>query len=164
LAFGNSEGINVSIGTVATAIEESHVITVTTETLLGTVALAAGPVARQAGVLNLNINKILSRIKIHTTLILTELCGTVVVVMGRETLPGLDVYDRRSDSNKCAETDAGDRLVDFDSEETASVKPVPHVVEAAVAQFRSELGQAHDEVVFEFLRNHFLAPEVVQCP
>ena len=85
----------------------------------------------------------------------------VVVVIGRKTLPGLDIYDRRSDSNKCAATGAGDRLVDFDSKETASVKPVPHVVEAAVAQFSSELGQAHDEVVFEFFRNHFLATEVV---
>ncbi len=46
MTFGNSESIDVSVGTVATAIEESHVITVTTETLLGTVALAAGPIAR----------------------------------------------------------------------------------------------------------------------
>jgi hypothetical protein len=88
----------------------------------------------------------------------------VVVVIGCEALPGLNIYDRGSDSNKGAKIGPGDRLIDFDSKEAVGGKPVPHVVEAAVAQFRSELSQAHDEVVLELLGDHFLSPEVVQCP
>jgi hypothetical protein len=164
LTFCDCKSFHIPIRTVATSIEEPHVITVTTETLLGAVTFTTGPIARLTIVLYFDIDHFLCRIKVHSALILAEPGCMIVIIVGRETLPGLNVYNGGGYSNKGTEVGPGDRFVDFDAIEATRGEPVPHVFKPTIPQLRCKFSQSHDKVIRKLLGDHFLPSKVIQSP